>query len=138
MRTHVLDASTALAWYLPETFAPAAREWQQEMLAGRVRFVVPSLHYWEVGNVLRTYVRRHELTRDVAEEVYALHLDSPLSVREPDRGSVLGVALEYGATVYDAVYIALSLALEAPLVTGERTTTPWIVRLGDRVRCVAG
>jgi hypothetical protein len=29
----VLDTSVAIGWYLPETFAPAARVWQQKLLA---------------------------------------------------------------------------------------------------------
>lgn len=137
MSLHVLDASTALAWYLPEEFQVAARRWQQDALAQRVRFAVPSLHYWEVGNVLRTYVRRREIDRGVAQEIYDLHLQAPLEVVEPDRGVVLQTALEYEATVYDAVYITLSLELNAPLVTAERTTTPWVVKLGDLVELVS-
>jgi len=133
---HVLDASTALAWYLPEDFQLAARRWQRDVLAQRVRFAVPSLHYWEVGNVLRTYVRRRELEADVAHEIYELHLQAPLEVSEPDRAAVLQTALDYEATVYDAVYIALSIALNAPLVTAERTTTPWVVKLGQLAKVV--
>jgi predicted nucleic acid-binding protein len=59
-------------------------------------------------------------------------------VAEPSREEVLALALEYGATAYDAVYIALSLSLDAPLVTGERATTPWVARLGARARVVKG
>jgi len=137
MSAYVLDASTALAWYLPEEFQRAARRWQQDALSQKVRFVVPMLHYWEVGNVLRTYVRRRELDADIAAEIYDVHLQAPLESAEPDRGVVLRTALEYEATVYDAVYIALSLDLNAPLVTAERTTTPWVVKLGDLARTVA-
>jgi predicted nucleic acid-binding protein len=61
VRTLVLDTSVAIAWYLPETFATAARSYQKQLLDGRVRFVVPSLHFWEMAKVLRTYVRRREL-----------------------------------------------------------------------------
>jgi predicted nucleic acid-binding protein len=134
---HVLDASTALAWYLPEIFQDAARRWQRDALAQRVHFAVPSLHYWEVGNVLRTYVRRRALAADLAHEIYGLHLQAPLEVAEPDRAAVLQVAMDYEATVYDAVYIALTLALGAPLVTAERTTTRWVVKLGKLVKTVA-
>jgi predicted nucleic acid-binding protein len=136
MTLYVLDASTALAWYLPEDFELAARRWQQDALTGRVRFAVPSLHFWEVGNVLRTYVRRREIDRPTAEGIYTLHLEAPLEVAEPERALVLQTALDYEATVYDAVYIARSLSLNAPLITAERTTTPWVVKLGPLVRSV--
>ncbi len=136
MSLHILDASTALAWYLPEDFQLAARRWQQDLLAQRVRFAVPSLHYWEVGNVLRTYVRRREIEQEIAQEIFDLHLQAPLEVIEPDRGAVFQTALQYEATVYDAVYVTLSLELSAPLVTAERTTTPWVVKLGELVKPV--
>ena len=136
MRSLVLDTSVAIAWYLPETFRAAARVWQSRLLDGRVRLVVPGLHYWEFGNVLRTYVMRSELEVDLAEQIWALHLEAPLEVAEPERAEVLATALEYGATVYDAVYIALGRSLELPLLTAERTTTPWVVKLGRRVESV--
>lgn len=136
MRSLVLDTSVAIAWYLPETFRAASRAWQTRLLDGRVRLVVPSLHYWEFGNVLRTYVMRSELDVDLADQIWALHLEAPLEVAEPERTDVLATAFEYGATVYDAVYIALSRSLDLPLLTAERTTTPWVVKLGRRVESV--
>jgi predicted nucleic acid-binding protein len=136
VKTLVLDTSVAAAWYLPETFAPEARRWRDLLIAGEVRMLVPSLHYWQMANVLRTYVRRGEIDTTVAREVYTLHLDAPLESAEPDRERVLDVALEYEATAYDAVYITLALLNDAPLLTAERTTTPWVVRLGDRIQTV--
>ncbi len=61
MNTYVLDTSVGVAWYLDEVFSPAARVWQERMLNGKARLVVPSLHYWEFANVLRTLVWRREL-----------------------------------------------------------------------------
>lgn len=134
MRSLVLDTSVAIAWYLPEAFAPAARSWQKQFLDGRVRFVVPSLHFWEMANVLRTYVRRRELTPSLAAEIHALHLDAPLAVEEPDRAAVLATALELDATAYDAVFITLARTLDAPLLTAERKSRAWVVRLGKLVK----
>jgi len=72
----------------------------------------------------------------MAAEIYELHLDAPLEIAEPERALVLDTALDYESTMYDAVYIALCLTLDAPLVTAERTTTPWVVKLKDRIRSV--
>lgn len=137
MTTYILDTSVAVAWYLPEAFADAARRWQTKVLRDEVGFCVPSLHYWEFGNVLRTYVRRGELEQELAAEIYSLHLEAPITIVEPDRAQCFANAFDYAATVYDAVYITLCLTLDAPLVTAERTTTPWVVKLGDRVRQVS-
>jgi predicted nucleic acid-binding protein len=133
----VLDTSVAIAWYLPESFASKARNWQRRALDGEVELLVPSLHYWEFGNVLRTYVRRGELEVALASEIYHLHLQAPLQLAEPNREDVLERALEYQASVYDAVYIELALSRNVPLVTAEKSTTPWVVKLGRRVKSVA-
>lgn len=133
MNIHVLDTSVAIAWYLPEAFSSPARVWQQRLLAGQVQLLVPGLHYWEFGNVLRTYVRRGELDQGLAQEVYITHVEAPLTAAEPDLHRILTAALEFDATVYDAVYICLTLDREVSLLTAERTTTPWVVKLGERV-----
>jgi predicted nucleic acid-binding protein len=138
VKTLVLDTSVAAAWYLPETFASEARLWQARLLEGRVRLIVPSLQYWELANVLRTYVRRAEIDAGLAAEIYSLHLEAPLEVLEPERADVLRTALELDATAYDAVFIALSRSLGAPLLTAERKRTPWVVKLGRLVQTVRG
>ena len=138
MITRVLDTSVAVAWYLPESFAAEARHWRQLLLDGRARLLVPSLHFWEMANVLRTYVRRGELSGDMAKEIFAVHLDAGLTRSDPMDRDVLDVALDFGATAYDAVYIALALQRKVPLLTAERTTTPWLTRLGPLANSIHG
>jgi len=138
MSRFVLDTSVAAAWYLPEVFADASRVWQAGMLEARIQFLVPSLHYWELANVLRTHVRDRTLDAALATDIWTLHLDAPLQVVEPPAESVLTVALEYQATAYDAVYIALAIHLDVPLLTAERSSTPWVKKLGKRVQIVHG
>lgn len=137
MKSYVLDTSVPIAWYLPETFAEAARIWQTRLLEGHIRFMVPSLHYWEFANVLRTYVRRGELDEGLSRDIWLLHLDAALDVVEPPTERVLPVALEYQTTAYDAVYVALSLELDVPLLTAERSSTPWVTKLGKRVQTIS-
>jgi len=136
MRAFVVDTSVTLAWYLQEEFSPAARAWQERLLGGQVRLLVPSLHYWEFANALRTLTVRQEIEEGAALEIWDLHLDSPLEPAEPERHEVLKAAFAYGATVYDAVFIALAAAYDVTLLTAERTTTRWVTRLGKRVEIV--
>lgn len=132
-KLYVLDTSVAIAWYLPETFSKAARQWQGKMLKKTATLLVPQhLHYLEFGNVLRTYIRRGELAADLACEIYEAHLQAPLREIAPVREHMLETALEFAATTYDVAYIALSLSSEAPLITAERSTTPWVVQLGSQ------
>jgi predicted nucleic acid-binding protein len=136
MNVYVVDTSVTLAWYLPEGFAPAARAWQERLLGGKVRLLVPSLHYWEFANALRTLAAREEIDEGSAHAILDLHLDAPLEIADPDRREVLKIAFEFGATAYDAVFIALALAHDVRLVTAERSTTRWVTKLGRRVEAV--
>jgi len=136
MSLFVIDTSVTLAWYLEEEFSPAARQWQDRLLSGAVRLLVPSLHYWEFANALRTLAARKAIEEGTARELLDLHLDAPLEVAEPDRREVFRLSLEYGATAYDAVFICLALANDVHLVTAERSTTRWVTKLGDRVQQV--
>lgn len=128
----VIDTSVTVAWYLQESFSRAAREWQDKLLSGALHAMVPPLHYLEFANVLRSYVRRGEMDWALAEDIYALHLDAPLDAVEPPRSVIMAIARTYDATAYDAAFIALSEVYECPLVTAERKTTPWLVKLADR------
>jgi predicted nucleic acid-binding protein len=136
VNTYVLDTSVAVAWYLEEVFSASARAWQERLLTGKVVLVVPSLHYWEFANVLRTLVHCRELREDLAREIYELHMDAPLKKAEPEEKSILDIALQYGATAYDAVYISLCLSRDIPLITAEKTTTAWVTKLRDRIESV--
>jgi predicted nucleic acid-binding protein len=136
VNAYVLDTSVAVAWYLEEAFSASARLWQERLLTGKVILVVPSLHYWEFANVLRTLVQRRELPDTLAREIYELHMDAPLERAEPEEKGVLDIALKYGATAYDAVYISLCLSRDIPLITAEKTTTTWVTKLRDRIEAV--
>jgi predicted nucleic acid-binding protein len=127
----VIDTSVAIAWYANEKFSKPAREWQDRLLSGRLHAMVPPLHYVEFANALRAYVLRREMDRRLAEDVYALHLDAPLDAVEPPRAAVLATALEFSATAYDAAFISLAMTCDCPLVTAERSTAPWVVKLGQ-------
>lgn len=136
MSVYILDTSVAVAWYIEEAFSNSARVWQERLLSGKVILVVPSLHYWEFANVLRTLVYRREIMKSLAQEIYQLHLDAPLERSEPDERTILDVALDYGATAYDAVYISLCISRAVSLITAEKTTTAWVAKLKDRIEFV--
>jgi predicted nucleic acid-binding protein len=76
------------------------------------------------------------MTRSLAEDVYAIHLEAPLDTVSPPNDALLATALTFRTTVYDAAFIALSLTYDCPLVTAERTTTPWVTKLGDKALVV--
>jgi len=108
----VLDASAAVEALLLRGAGHAVRE----RLAGH-ELHVPYLIELEVTEALRHTVRAGRLSRDRALD--ALDDFADLAVVPYPLGALRGRVWELGAnlTSYDAVYVALAEALEAPLVT---------------------
>jgi predicted nucleic acid-binding protein len=128
----VLDSSVACAWYFDEPWSKSARIWIDRCLDGEIQLVVPGVHFLEMGNVLRTRVRLGVIDRHEARAIWSLHRSVPLSARDPALEATLERCLDLDATFYDAVYVALAEELDAPLLTAERTTRPWVRKLGRR------
>lgn len=132
MTHYVLDTSVAIAWYVPEAFSESARYWQRQCHDGNIRILIPQLHRFEFGNVLRTQLKRKTLTPTLAEEIYQVHLEAPFICVDPRPANLLTTALEYDATLYDAVYIQLALEHDVSLLTAERGNRGWVRKLGSR------
>jgi len=120
MSEAVVDASVVLKWYLrDETDADAALALQAQHVTGALHLVVPELLYLEVANALRW---KRGVSRELADEalagLWALGLEiAPLT--EPLLREALRLAHALGATVHDALYLALARARDCELVTAD-------------------
>jgi predicted nucleic acid-binding protein len=121
---YILDASVAAKWFLPrggETHAGEALQLLRDYAAGSVDLIVPDLFWPEFGNILWKAVRRGRISRRSAEE----------SIRSLEREEIstaatvnllrdaFAIAASFDRTVYDAVYVALAVASDAPLLTAD-------------------
>ncbi len=117
MTTLVVDASVAAKWFLPEPDAPAALR----LLDGSHRLVAPDLICAEVGNLVWKLHSRGALDKSEALELIEHFLSMPLEIHET--GFLLGPALEVAMvtqrTVYDSLYLALAIELDASVVTAD-------------------
>lgn len=114
----VLDASVAIKWYVPESGWVAARA----LLDSRLLFVAPALFLAEVGNVLWKKVRRGEIDADNARFVRAQLCDgSVIDIRpmQPLTETALDIALQFGQTVYDSMYVSLAAAENTQMITAD-------------------
>ena len=118
----VLDASVALAWCFKNE-ATAAADTVLERLATETASV-PAIWHLEIANVLVMSERRRRITPANSTEFIALLETLVIVVDEdtPSRafGRVLDLAREERLTAYDAAYVALAEALDAPLLTRDR------------------
>jgi predicted nucleic acid-binding protein len=115
-RVSVVDASTVVAALIDD--GPDGR-WAERILGSRV-LAAPHLMPAEVANILRRAQFDGQLSPDSASLAYAdlLSLRIELFPYEPFAARVW--ALRDNVTAYDAWYVALAEAVDAPLVTLDR------------------
>jgi predicted nucleic acid-binding protein len=118
----VIDASVSAKWYFPEPGNEAADRLLAERVAGERELLAPDLIVPEFTNVLWKRVSRHECPRNAAESILALwEVDRPsLIPSAPLASQAFQLATVLDQPVYDCFYLALALAIEAPLVTADR------------------
>jgi predicted nucleic acid-binding protein len=113
----VIDASIAFKWYFEEPWSDAARR----LLSG-TRLVVPRLFFLETSNIMRKRYERKDISADDARATAESLAELPLEVL-PDHRLVrpaLDLALDFRISMFDAVYVALAVRLQARVVTADR------------------
>jgi predicted nucleic acid-binding protein len=111
----VVDAS---AFVRGLTTAGTAADWVDRILDGEVRAIAPDIVYPELANATVTAARFGSGAATLLDDFLGLPLET-----EPSFAFVrpaAEIALELGLSAYDALYVALAEALDAPLVTADR------------------
>jgi predicted nucleic acid-binding protein len=113
----VADASAVLEVLLN---TPAASEVGLYLFADGETIHAPYLIDLEILQALRRYARTSEMGRLRAEQALRIYADMLLN-RYPHEALLHRIwELRHNFTAYDAAYIALAEALDAPLVTCDR------------------
>lgn len=119
----VVDSSVAIKWYIPQPYSSQARQilddYQTEKLTS---LLAPDLIYAEVGNIIWKYQRFQGLATNDALEILNQFkslgfLVFPISHLLEDAYSV---AINHQRTVYDSLYLALSLREQCRFVTADQ------------------
>jgi predicted nucleic acid-binding protein len=120
----IVDAS-AVVGYLqaPDTHGVVSAVLADETCT----MVVPHLCDLETASAFRSLVRRHSVPAPDAQASIALYAELPLERVEHLPLLLRVFALRENFTPYDAVYVALAEALDAPLLTAD-------LRLAEAVR----
>ena len=118
----VIDASVLIKFYVPEILSDRAERVLADLEEGHIDLSAPDLIYPEAGNILWKKERLKELTRPEVEKITNAILSLPLKVEasRPLISLALDIAIAYGITVYDAIYVGLTRVLETRLITADR------------------
>jgi predicted nucleic acid-binding protein len=115
----VIDASIMAAWLLEEP-----RFLQADALLDRLEMepiLVPAHWPTEVGNALRRAVRMRRLPQEQIDPLMTRVATFDISVAAPpplaDVAVLIGFAIDNELSVYDAAYVRLAAARQAPLAT---------------------
>ncbi len=124
MNRFVIDASVAVKW-LPlfgnEPFVSQARGYLDRRSAGEITMVVPDLFWAEVSSVLWKATRRGTCDPDEASMALSTLQEQELPT-VPSLilvNSALSIALKYGRSLYDCLYVTLAVRSNAELVTAD-------------------
>jgi predicted nucleic acid-binding protein len=114
----VLDASALIRALVD--LQPEARRWVERAAADAVP-AWPAHLYAEMAHALVRLARAGVIDAARAVDAFAEVRGLRARVRAPGRlEDAMAIAFERGLTVYDAAYVVLAEALNAPLVTADR------------------
>ena len=118
----VIDASVLIKFYVPEILSDRAERLLAQVEKKEIDLLAPDLVYPEVGNILWKKQRLKELTRSEVEEITDAALSLPLKIEASKSLLPLAVdiAIAYGMTAYDALYLSLAKVYETTLMTADR------------------
>jgi predicted nucleic acid-binding protein len=137
----VVDASVGIKLFLVEPLADRANALFASLtVTPPAHLYVPDLFYVECTNVLWKYVRRFGYSPEAALQDVADLVRLPLQVASTAdlAEDALALALEHGATAYDAAYIALAQKLSLPLVTADEALVRRLGNTSPDVRWLGG
>lgn len=124
MISFVVDASVAAKWMLPAKGEFLRQEAFQLLDAygdGGLGLIVPDIFWAECGNILWKAVRQQRLSRADAELAVAtlLRRAMPTISSAELLPEAMAIALDYGRSVYDCLYVALAVQSQKQLITAD-------------------
>ena len=117
----IVDASVAIKWFVPEPLSAEARRILDDYQAGTLTLIAPDLINAEVGNIVWKKQPFQGLDADDASTV--IDEFRKLVIVLTPTGDLLadayGLAVTHRRSVYDSLYLALSIREGSQFVTAD-------------------
>jgi predicted nucleic acid-binding protein len=126
----VIDASVLIKFYVPEILSDRAERLLARVEKREIALLAPDLIYPETENILWKKQRLKELTHSEVEEISDAILLLPLKIEGSKALLTVAVdiAIAYGITVYDALYLSLAKVYETTMITADRRLVEALAR----------
>lgn len=117
----VVDSSIVVKWFVTEAFTPEALKLLDGYLAGNINFIAPDLLSAEFGNTIWKKVRLSRLSKEDAEQIINVFQELLITFVPTQEllKEAFRIAIAYDRTVYDALYVALSLRENCLYITAD-------------------
>jgi predicted nucleic acid-binding protein len=124
LRSFIVDASVGAKWCLPladEELVEEAENLLEGFKTKEIGLVVPDLFWIEVANAIWKSVRRDRLSRDDGTMALSLLQGSgiPTMPSATLLPQALSIAVTYGRTVHDSLYVAMAIESSMEMVTAD-------------------
>jgi predicted nucleic acid-binding protein len=117
----VIDASVAVKWFVVEPYSNEARRVLNSYQSGRASFHAPDILPTELANTIWKKQLFQDLTEADAKDILLAfrRLEVTLVPAMVLLDDAYKLAITHRRSVYDALYLALSLREKCPLVTAD-------------------
>jgi predicted nucleic acid-binding protein len=117
----VVDSSVAIKWFTVEPHAAEARQILDDYQTGLISFVAPDLIYAEVGNIVWKKLFQQGLAADDAQAIITefRKINIRVTTAEVLLEDAYKLAVKHQRTVYDSLYVALSLREQCQFVIAD-------------------
>jgi predicted nucleic acid-binding protein len=117
----VVDCSVAAKWVLAEPGREAARKLLERSAKREISLIAPDLILVEFASLISKHYRRKLISSVDAEASFDLftRIAPALVETSPLLNSALALSLEYGASLWDCVYIALAVEHKCACLTAD-------------------
>jgi len=117
----VVDSSVVIKWFITEPFSEEAHRILEGYQSGKLALLGPDLLNAELGNVVWKKHRFQGLTKTEAEQIVDTFQELAIAFTPTAEllEEAFRLAIEHKRTVYDTLYVALSVREECPFISAD-------------------
>lgn len=118
---YVIDTSVAVKWFLKESLEDKALELRDAFKKRKCILMAPDLIYGEFANTIWKRVKFNKLDENIGKLMVADFMLIPIDI-VPSRNLLLTafkLATDFKQSVYDALYLALSVLRNSSFITAD-------------------